>query len=323
MLPASQIAAHTRPEYETGADRGCTTASFALALTPRSQHQLLTAGTLVEVMCGPLPMWTGTLTEPDRTTWEVHAVGLSASLYDYLALDSLGNATRDVGVAVEQAIARGWKGRNPFTVGAAVTVPGDPDGTPVSVGQLMDDLCEWYPGGLRWGTDAWGNLYTPSPGVREPRWLATPDAAAFGVTDENTPRRLAGRYFDGVSNLTAYAGSGAPEQSEDLVSWGTITQADAEAILAGKIARRGVTGWVNGTTLGRSQFRTFGGSMAFLGAVHGGQTMRAHGLPYTVTQSLYLDVEIGRTKYVAGDEVIYVEPVNTVPRTLTSVIAAG
>lgn len=321
-LPAWTIAPHTAPEYETAADGGCTSASFRFELTPRSQHQLLREGTLVEVMCGSMPMWTGVLSEPDRTTWEVHASGLSVSLRDYLAVDALGNATRDVGVAIGQAIAMGWKGANPGTVGASVTVPGEVD-SPISVGQLLDDLAEWLPGGLRWGTDRNGNLYTRTPGAAEPRWMAMPDAAAFGVTDENTPQRLAGRYFDGTNNATAWAGAGTPQAAEDLTKWGTLTEAQAQQILAGKIARRGVTGWVNGVSLSREQFRTLGGSTAFLGMVTGGDTMRAHGLPYTVTQSMFLDVEIGKTVYVAGAASIYVEPINTAPRNLVDVIAAS
>lgn len=323
-LPASEIAAHTAPTYETGADGGCLSASFALALTPRSQHQLLTKGTLVEVMCGPVPMWTGTLNEPDRTTWEVQASGLSASLRGYLAFDSGGNATRNVGFAVQHAIDEGWKGTNPFGTGlSSVVVPGDVSGAPVTVGQLLDDMCEWYPGGLRWGVTYRGTLYTAPPGTREPRWMAMPDAAAFGTTDENTATKLAGSYFDGTNTLTAYAGSGAPQEAVDLSEWGTITEADAEAILAGKLLRRGFTGWVNGTTLGRNQFRTLGGTPAFLGMVMGGETMRAHGLPYTVTQSLALDVEIGKTRYTAGEDSIYLEPINTAPRNLRAVIAAS
>lgn len=321
-LPAQSIAAHTAPTYETGADGGCLSASFALALNARSQHQLLRRDTLVEVMCGPLPMWTGLIADADRTTWEVRAVGLSTSLRDYLAVDSADNPTRNVGVAIDQAIARGWQGRNPFTVGIGVTVPGDTDGTPITVGQLLDDLCEWFPGGLRWGTDAWGNLYVRPPGASEPRWLAMPDSAAFGSTSENTATRLVGRYFDGTNHLPASVGSGAPERPEDLTSWGTITEADAESILAGRLERTGFTGWVNGVTLGHSQLRTLGGAAAFLGAVAGGQTMRAHGLPYTTTQSLYLDVEIGRTSYTAGEAEVVVEPINTAPRTFVAVLAA-
>lgn len=320
LLPASTIAAHTAPTYETAADGGCTVASFALNLSPRSQHQLLARGVLGQVMCGTMPMWSGVLSEPDRTTWEVHLVGLAADLRGYLALDSGGAATRNVGTAVARAITDGWQGTNPFGVGSGVTVPGDTAGAPVSVGQLFDDWCEYT--GQRWGVNGVGNVFVRAPGTHEPEWMAMPEAAAFGVTDENTPRKLAGRYFNGSAYQTAYAGSGAPQQAEDLSSYGTLTLAQAQAILAGKLTRTGVTGWVNGVTLDRSQFRTLGGSPAFLGAVRGGDTIRAHGLPYTVTQSLALDVEVGSTRYTAGADTIYVEPNNTAPRTLAAVTAA-
>lgn len=325
-LPATLVAPHSPPTFETEADGGCLQASFAFAVTKRTQHQLLNKGTLVRVMDACQPMWTGTLYEFDRNTGEAHAKGLSSGLYDYLALDAGGNATRNVQVAIDQAIANTdtpWQGRNPYAVGAAVTVPGDSTGGPISVGALLDELVEWFPGGLRWGTDADGNLYTRAPGVTEPRWMAMPDATAFGTTTENTPQRLAGKFFDGTNYPTAYAGSGLPQAAEDLTNYGTLTMAQAEQILAGKLKRSSFTGWVNGVDLSRDQFRTLGGTARTnLGMVTAGQTMRAHGLPYSVTQDPFLDVEIGRTKYTAGDDSIYLEPINTAPRNAEAVWAA-
>lgn len=326
IMPAWDIAAHTAPTYETGADDGCLSATFAMNLSPRTQHQLLREQTLVEVMCGSVPMWCGEIEDYDRSTGEVVCRGLAATLRPKLSLDGSGAATRDVGVAVAQAMARGWKGANPYTVGASVTVPGSPGttgGDPTTMGSLLDDLAEWFPGGLRWQVGRLGHLATVVPGPAEARWMARPDAAAFGTTTENTARYLAGRYFNGTTYETAYAGTPGPnEETVNLVDKGTLTQTQAEDFLKGRLKRTGVTGWINGVTLSREQFRTLGDSTAFLGAVRGGQTMRAHGLPYSVTQSLFLDVEIGKTRYTAGEGVIYVEPVNTAPRVLVDVLAA-
>lgn len=330
-LPATEIASHTQPIYETGANDGCLSANFALNVSPRSQHQMLEEGTKVEVVCGPTPMWTGEIDEYDRNTGEVQCRGLAATLRPRLALDGGGNVTRDVGVAITRNINNGWKGANPNNVGVGVTVPGAPGATgsdPVTMGTLLDDLSEWYSSGgvngLRWRVNRLGQLETSPPGISEPRWMVRPDAAAFGTTKASTPTYLAGRYFDGTNYQTAYAGTPGPdEEPVNLDEWGTLTLTQAQDILKGKLQRRGFTGWINGVTLGREQFRTLGDSPGFLGAVRGGQTMRAHGLPYSVTSSLFLDVEIGKTRYVAGDDVIYVEPINTAPRDFVSVTAAA
>ena len=315
---ATEIAAHTAPTWETLADGGCGAASWEFALSPRSQHSALRVGALVEVMAGPQPVYRGLLTEPDRTTWECHAYGLSSSLRQRLALDAFGNSTRDLGVALAQAIERGWRGTNPApVVGVAA---GDPAGNPVKVGDLLDDYAEQT--GQRWGADAFGRVYM-RPDPTTAKWLITPDVAAFGVTDEAGAQLLAGRYFNGTANLTAYAGGGEPEEAVDLTDRGTITAAAAEAILNGQLARRGGYQWTNGATLSRDQITTAGGTPAALGAVTAGQMVRAHGLGYGVGSTPWLDVTIGKTRYTAGDDVIYLEPINTAPRTFVDVVAAS
>lgn len=318
-LPATEIAAHTPPTWETLADGGCGSASLAFALHGRAQHQVLKAGALVEILCGPVPLWRGLMTEPDRTTWECHAAGLSASLRTYLAVDALGANTRNLTTAIGEAILRGWRGSNPAPVSGPVA--GDPAGNPVKVGDLLDDYAEQT--GQRWGVDGYGALFMrPDPG--SPRWLTVPDVAAFGPTSEGTAGRLAGRFFDGSNNDTAFAGTSAPEESVDLTDRGALTKSAAEAILAGMLVRSGETSWTNSVTLHREQLTTLGGQTAFLPGVRAGHKVRAHGLAYgVVTHAPWLDVVIGKTTYTAGEDSITLEPVNSAPRTLTGVLAAA
>lgn len=321
-VPATEIAAHSPPTWEMLADGGCGSASWSFALSTTSQHPALRVRSLVQIMYGPMPVYTGLLTEPDRTTWECSAYGLSASLSGYLALNASGNPTLNVADAVGQASARpgfGWVGTNPWQVGG--TVAGDTSGGPISIGELLDRRAMEL--GQRWGVDGMGCLFMRSdPTV--PTLMTAPGAATFSPTDENAPRRLVGRYFNGTSYPVAYAGGGVPEESRDLTDRGTLTQAQAEAIVGGELSRLGSTGWVGSTTLPREQFMTLGGNPANFVDNHAGRMLRAHGLTSNAVSSTFAqDVVIGKTTYTAGENVITIEPVNAAPRTLTDVVAAA
>lgn len=317
---ATEIAAHSAPSWETLADGGCGEASWAFALTARSQHQVLRAGSLVEIMAGPVPVYMGVLTEPDRTTWECHATGLSTPLRKRLALDGVGNSTRNLGTAISRVIGAGWPGSNPIPVDGFAA--GDTDGNPVMVGTLLDEYAEQT--GQRWGVENFGRVYM-RPDPTSPTWLASPDAAVFGVTNEDVPTLLAGRYDVGDGTFaTAFAGSGGVEETVDLTERGAMSGVAATAVLTGLLTRTGDTQWTNGTTLHREQLTTAGGVPANLLTVRAGQMIRAHGLSYGIIMGTpWLDVVIGKTRYTAGEDVVYLEPVNTAPRNLRDVIAAA
>lgn len=317
-VPATEIAAHTPPTWEMGADGGCLSASWAFSLSMRAQHTALRVRSLVEIMYGPLPVYTGLLTEPDRTTWECHAMGLSSSLRDFLALDGTGATTRNIATAVTEAAVRGWRGTNPTPVAGIAT--GDATGNPVSAGTLLDDYAAQT--GQRWGVGGSGRLYM-RPDPTTATLMTAPGTAAFAPTSENAPGRLAGRYFDGSAYLTAFVGATEPEEVVDLADRGTLTLAEAQAILSGMLALQGATGWTNAVTLHREQLMTTGGNPANLVANHSGKMLRAHGFTSNaVTPTPWQNVVIGKTRHTAGEEVITVEPVNSAPRTFTDVIAA-
>lgn len=318
--PATEIAPHTPPTWETWAEGGTGSISWAFALTPRSQHQALRPNVLVEVMCGPLPLASGLLADPDRTTWECTAYGLGAAAQQYLALDGVGSNTRDLFSAIDTAIFNGWPVRNTSPV--AGTAAGDATGNPVSVAQILNDYAEQT--GQRWGVTPTRRVYM-SPDPVKPHWLAAPDAAAFGTTSEGRANRIYGRFEDATTGayLTAAAGTGAPQRAEDLTKRGPLSMAAAEAILTGMLQRdRARVAWTNGVTLTRDQIQTMGGTPAFLPAVRAGQMMRSFGLSYA-SSALRIDTVIGKTRYTAGDDVIFVEPVNTAPRNFVDVTAAS
>lgn len=317
--PATEIAAHTPPTWETWADGGSGSLSWAFALTMRSQHQALRPGALVELMLGPMPLWSGLMTDPDRTTWECTAYGHAAAAKGYLALDGGGASTRELAAATTQAIARGWQVANP--AGLSGTVSGDTTGNPITVAQLWDEYAEQT--GQRWGVNGRRSLYLRADPTA-PMWLASPGAAAFGTTSEDVAGTLMGRYLDSTTGLyaTVTAGSGTPEKDVDLSDREAMTAAQATAILNGMLTRGGDRAWTNGVTLSRDQLQTMGGTPAFLPAVRGGQLMRSFGLANAVN-ALALDTVIGKTRYdLATPDLIYVEPTNTVPRNAVDVWAA-
>lgn len=317
--PATEIAAHSAPTWETLADGGCGEATWEFALSMTSQHQALRPGTLVEILCGPLPVYSGLMMDVDRTTWQCTAYGLSANSKNYLALDNTESSTRDLYAAISRAIAVGWKVANVIPISGVVS--GEATGNPISVGQLLDDAA--VQNGQRWGVDHKRRLFIRSDPTQA-TWLASPGSAALGSSDEGRAGKLYGRYLDSGTDLyaTASAGTGV-ELAVDLADRGAMTNAQAVEILNGMLTRehRGPA-WTHGVTLSREQLQTIGGTPAFLASVRGGQMVRSLGMS-NAAQPLALDMVIGKTRYTAGEDVIYVEPVNTAPRNLTDVIAAA
>jgi len=327
-VPATEIAAHTPPTWETLADGGNGEATWAFSLTLRSQHQALRQGALVEIFCGSSRIYLGRMAEPDRTTWECAARGIHTDAYRIPALDGSGNATLSTATAVTTAVAPPWHWfvSNPDGVGGVLE---GGIGDPMMVGELFDKVAEQE--GKRWGQGPNGALFLRA-NPTTPRWLITPGAAAFGVADDDYSSHLVGRYFDGINNLTlirsrnaSAARWGASAEFVDLTDRGVLTEAQAAAALDAMLPEKAQPGWTNGVTLSREQLTTMGGTPAFLASVRAGSLARVLGLPstYGVLQAPWLDVVIGKTRYTAGAHEIYVEPTNTVPRVLRDVVAAA
>lgn len=320
--PATEIAAHTAPTYETLADGGTGEVSFAFALSPRAQHPALRPGSLVEGLVGGLPVFRAALGTPDRTTWECKAYGLQAERF--YALDGSGSATRNLGLAISNAIAAGFRIRNPQGHGAGYTVPGD-----TTEPQLVMDLLREAAVGQRVGIRPDGAIYVQTdPTVISYR--ATPDAAIFGTTDESTASHLVVRYFNGTANVTTIFGPVGPRKSEELVdltSRGTLTSGQVATIIDAAMPDKRALGFTNGVTLHREQLTTVGGTPAYLPAVRAGVLTRADGVisARASLQTPYLDFVIGKTRHTIGSPLIYVEPVNASPVAggLSDILAAA
>lgn len=328
-LPATEIAPHSPPSWETLASGGIGEVSFEFALSPKAQHQLLTVGTKVEVMLGAQAVATSLMSEPDRTEWAIKAQGLSAASRNVAAVNSLGEFTRDVGQVLLNVTTQGWwPVTNPFGVGAGKVVAGDATG-PLMVGELLDQLAEQE--GKRWGVDGAGRIYMrPDPTVAT--CVIAPEAAAFGVTDEGRATQLVGRYVDagGVGTTRIYPPTvNGPIIHEvvdltDAERYGALSEAQVDAILSGAFSLgKAETNWTNGVTLDREQI-TRRGVPAVLPTLTAGVDMaRATGMSSGYLSAPWLDVVIGKTRYTAGERSIYLEPVSKAPRTFTEVIAAS
>lgn len=323
VMPATEIAPHTSPAWETLADGGIGEVSFAFAMSPNVQHQLLATGTRVEVMLGAQPVATALMSDPDRTTWEIKAQGLSAAARRIAAVNALGVMTRDVGQVLLHTISNWWDVTNPRGVGGGLIVTGDDD-SPQMVADLLDNLAAQE--GKRWGVDGAARLFMRSDPTTH-TCVIEPGAVAFGSTTEGQATQLVARYVatGGAFDTRYYPATVVGpviHEIVDLTPRGELTTAEVDAILAAPFALgKAKTAWTNGVTLGREQITRNGEPVTLATLTAGSDMARATGL--SSGGSPWQDFVIGKTRYAAGDDVIYIEPVNTAPRTFADVIAGA
>lgn len=322
-MPATELAAHSAPTWETLADGGNGESSFDLSISTKVLPPLLATGTLLEIMCGPRRLWLGRIGDYDRTEGRVVGRGIHTDAYQIPALDSGGNVTRNFLSALNVAASAPWNWLVGNPNGVSGVASGDAT-SPQMVGQLADELAAEL--GKRWGQGPDGDLYLQAD-PSTPTWLATPEAAAFGQTSESEFTVMLARYFNGTANVTSApvfkAGSEVRTDIKDYTDKGTLTAGQVATMLQTELGMT-APGWVNGVTLHREQLTTMGGTPAFLPAVTARTMMRAHGLLADgVVQAPWLDVVIGKTRYTAGEDVIHLEPANKAARTFTDVIAAA
>lgn len=322
--PATEIAPPSPPIIETWADGGCGSLTFDFAMSAKRGHQLLYPGALVQCFVGLSPIFSGRLKEPNRASWELIAYGHAEHARNLPALTGAGAATRDVAVAANTArTAWSWVGADPTGVMTGV-VAGD-DAGPQPLGTLFDQRAEEV--AKRWGVDARGRLFLRADPT-SPTLLLTPDAAALGQTDEGAPSHMAGRYVTtgGVLDTVFWPSGGTVTNAPtvDLTDRGRLTLMQAGAILGGMLnLQSGRAAWTSGMTVHRSQLQV-NGVAPFLPTIKAGESMvRLNGLPAAFAAGITQNVVVGKTKWDAGaPDLIYLEPVNTAPRSLESVIAA-
>lgn len=323
--PATEIAPHSRPTWETLADGGNGESSFTFGRSAKFASHLVKPDTLLEIWVGCMRVWFGRIGEYDRTTGEVIGRGIHTDGNFIPALDGSNNTTRTVQTAITTAIAAPWNwpiNRN-GVAGDLLGTSTDPMMVWAAITALADQL------GYRATIDPDGAL-SIAPDPTDPTWTLAPEAVAFGATSEGQATHLVGVYDTGSGFAKTIRSDPlatfARGEAVDLTGRGTLTLAEANSILdAALAAGASQQGWVNGATIHREQI-TRNGTPAFLPAIHARSRMvRANGNPtsFGAMQATWVDTVLGKTKYTDGEEVIYLEPANKAPRTFVDVIAAA
>lgn len=321
--PATEIAAHTPPTWETWADGGNGSSSFNLARSAKHEPHLTRPGTLMEIMLGCARVWYGRIEDYDPNEGSVVGRGIHTDMLTVPATDSLGAAIRTASTAVTTALAAPWNLRitDPnavlTTMGTAV---GD-DTSLLTITALLDRCAEQA--GRRWGQDNRGALYFRKDSDIIASWLLAPGVARFGDTTEGRASHLVGSYTavgGAAATAVSFDSDATVIRAEmvDLTGRGEMTSAQATAILdAAMTTSKATRAWVNGITVSREQLMTIGGTPSALAGVRAGSRLNI------VELGPNMSAIIGKTRYTAGEEVIYIEPTSTAPRNFTDVLAAA
>jgi hypothetical protein len=299
--------------------------SWALGTQPAHRF---TGGELVVGYYGPLPVWAGSLLEPDPSQDRVIAQGAWREADEYAALDGSGNATTIPNTAVDQAIIRTLAWTRPTTIsGSAVDL--DVSQGPVMVGALLDSWSEQS--GQRWGVNPGREVVTKADDTT-PTFQTLPLDGGLGYTRDTYASTLVGRYYNGATYATttrtdsvAEAAHGHMEAIVDLTPRGTLTLAKANTILDNLLALgRAIPSWTTGIQLTYGELLTDTGVPVALETVAAGTILRIPGgfeLAQRLNGQMYLDVPIGRTQLAGG--VLTIQPADVAVRSLTDLFTAA
>lgn len=330
----SRIATWGDLEWSERFDGGCWEASWTMEVPEGWHHPAIRRGAIVEVLEGPVVLWTGLLAEPDRESWEMTATGLVREAERYTAIDAMDKATRRVNVAT--LVAELYRGL-PWEVGTlGALLPSWPShADPVQSDQgglwMLDELWDAAAeaAGWHWGVGP-DRLPYAVPEPTEPTWRMTPGSGTLGLADDEYASHLVGRYYESATTLaTSIRGNddaaerwGRTERAVDLTGRGTLTASKVDAILDGMLeASRPRPGFSNALEPGPYDLTTLGGVPAHLPHVRAGQRVRLHGVQSEDLVPLpYVDFTIGEVRHEAGAESVYIEPLGLAASNLQAVL---
>lgn len=331
-------------EWTERADGGCDRASWRMDLPEGFTDPALTRGAIVDLMMGPLPVFTGILAEPDRTDdgWVFHVDGLAKAADATVPIDGT-DLTTNPHLAVVNAIARGalpgwvYDGSLPSTN----LVEPESDKRYPYLKDLLDAVAA--ANGKRWGVGPGGRFYYESDPT-EPMWAIMPDSGVMGVADDAYYSHIFGRYVttwsdptDGTeprpiswamaaaSDLPAEVRWGRRERFIDFTETATNALATSRSI-ANMLTQAGARmGYTSGLELAAHQITNLGGTVAHLPLIHARQMARLHGV-FDQWGGLQLgashDFVIGEVRHRAGEGSVQVFPVGLVDRDLESILSA-
>jgi hypothetical protein len=309
---------------------GCWDASWKMDLPLGFRHPALERGQRVEILDGPLVIWSGTLTEPNRSDWSFAAEGLVREGDHYMALNGSGLTSSTSDTVVDAAIARGlpWKRLDSIS-----TTPfADKENTDNlnTVTALLNAYADRQ--SRRVVVDAQGVL-TLASDPTTPTWHLTPGAASLGMADDEYASDVFVRWKDQdngdaltttvASDVQARDRWGRREYPVDLTALGPIKAGRAAGVAEGILTKgKAKPSWTNGLEVSPYELTSTGGVPADLSTVQAGDMVRIHGL-FDDSQSFearpYLDLVLGQVQYTDGAETVALTPLNVAARTLEAI----
>lgn len=309
-------------QWSTKHRGGCDAASWRIESTRRLPFK---PGAIAEVFEAGVPVFAGTLLEPDGDT--MHAKGLYYQGDSAYALDASGNPT----VNPDAALFGGIITRGRLNWIQPVSLLNADFGTvsdPMRINDLLTGLADSQGKVIR--VNGRREVTMTSPATT-PKWHVTPGAGQLAVAEDSFVTDLRGKFTDSATGQIGWVGAqvtsrfGIREGFEDYTSAGTIDAATAQAIVNFRVVELSRPGWANSLRLASWELTTPGGAPANLRDVRGGDLIRIMGqMDITISTGLkpYVDVIADEVTYVDGSDFIDIKPLGYEPRDFVSVLAA-
>jgi hypothetical protein len=305
---------------------GAWAASWSIPNTTTWRHPALVYGVRVEIVLGPIVVWSGTLEEPDWDAGTFTAIGAAREAETTFGLDALGNASTKPNEAIDTAIAAGdltWTRVGDF----GNTAVGDASGTDgvVSLTSILDAWAK--KNNSRWYVNEMRQLIIAPLDENTPKYLIVPGSGVLGSASEQRVDRIYARYIDsttGRRTTVVYptAGPARVKRPADFTKDGAMTAADAQTRVQTLWTQNnaGRSGFTNGWTLTHGQITYLGGGLADGALVKAGETVAALGLPDTRGLAQNTLVVLGDTDYDWEDDELQANPNGLVDRDPESVL---
>lgn len=314
--------------------RGCYETSWKMQTEFGWRSEFLVAGALVEVYDGAFRLWMGTLNQPNWSTGEFTARGLSEQASTFPAFDSGYSTTTVPLTAAQTAITEyGWPVAADASVPSSALVTGDATDGINMLDVVLDASADEQ--GKRWAVNADGLLYFAADSSTVD-WQIVPGAVELGQTNTNYRSDIFVRYVrDSDSALVTaraeWSDGGATRdrygfvaENVPAVDLGPISPTRAATIANGILSKCAPRpGWTGGTDLQHGEILTPGGEPAPLSLIRAGQVVRLLGVYDDMTYTgvaPYLDVVLGEVRWVDGSTTITLSPVDARGDDLSSVI---
>lgn len=325
----SQIGAYSAPSVSHSWPGGSESASWEM--DPGVFHPSLRGSAPVTIYDGGIPIWAGTLMEPNGDG-SYDAIGLASQAAGVPCLTVGGLPTTVPNEAIDGAIARGdvqWAPRG-ITVLPTAWAPAADVGA-LDLKQLLDGYADEV--GMRWQITPTGAIEMKADPTA-PQWIVPHAAAGTGLTpaEDEFYSHLVGYYLSAVDTYASET-VGSDEAAAafrrrtgpvDLTDLGVIDSTRATDILTGMFLKVGARmGWAEQLTLSHGQITTLGGTPASLKQVQAGQMIRLAGVVDTSRANRLgtsIDVVIGNSQHAGEEDQVTLKPLGYASRTLADVL---